>query len=76
MERVSHWIRSLGRWAVVEVPDRTDPLVMELAKRNPAQAARYDRDMFRAALAADFDIVSELSLTGLPRTLFLLRTRV
>jgi hypothetical protein len=75
VERVSRWFRSLGRWAVVEVPDRNDPMVADLFRRAPEQGARYGRAEFRAALTADFEIVSELSLVELPRTLFLLRAR-
>lgn len=75
LARVASWLSRIARFAVVEVPDRDDPMVQQLAQRAPVQAGRFGRDEFRVAIAPHFEIVNELALDGLPRSLFLLRRR-
>lgn len=75
LARVASWLSRIARFAVVEVPDRDDPMVKQLSQRAPVQATRFGRDEFRVAIAPHFEILEELHLTGLPRSLFLLRRR-
>lgn len=73
-DRVVAWLASLARHLVVEVPDHDDAMVARLSAA-PVDPSRFSRAEFRAAFTAHFEVLEERALTGLPRSLFLLRRR-
>ena len=74
LARVTDWLRRISRFAVVEVPDRDDPMVARLAAGAPEHARAFGLAEFRAACVGRFEVIKESRLTGLPRTIFLLRS--
>ena len=75
LERVASWLSQIARHAVVEVPSRDDPMVARLSERRHHNGAAFGPAEFRRAAQAHFEVLKETTLSGLPRTLFLLRRK-
>ena len=76
LARVVDWLAQICRHAVVEVPERHDPMVQSMLRDSSGQLGAFGCEAFRALAATHFDVLAEEPLDGLARTMFFLRRRV
>jgi hypothetical protein len=60
---------------IVEVPEDHDPIVRAMRTRMRTDASDLGAARWRETLRSEFEILDELTFAGIPRTLFLLRSR-
>ena len=71
LREVVRWLRDLGGEVVVELPDRSDPMVQRLLLGKRADAhPDYSRETFEQELRSRFEVVESLELASGTRTLY------
>jgi SAM-dependent methyltransferase len=71
LREIVRWLRALDSEVVVELPERSDPMVQRLLSSKRADAhPDYTRAGFEAALGSRFRVVDSLQLASGTRTLY------
>ncbi len=70
LDEILSWLRSLGGRVVIELVERSDPMVQRLLANKAIEHAEYSRATFEAQLARRFTVTRRLQVPSGTRTLY------